>query len=129
MTSATRVFAIEWLKRIAQGFSPGFAMQGFDLKGRPTVSADPHCKPCILGISLDWIAVKSEAIRSPLQGVRVKKPYPGLKPWASLFSRFAAGGANHESLPRTLIGISGSHQSRITNHQSPTNRYVVPTFI
>jgi hypothetical protein len=36
------LFAMKWLKRIAQGFSPGFATKSFDLKGRPTAQVGPR---------------------------------------------------------------------------------------
>jgi hypothetical protein len=69
-------------------------------------------------------AMKLEPNRSPFQGVRSKKPYPGLKPWAMLSRRSAGavattivtGGANREQ-PRT--NYSTNHLSPFTSHLSP----------
>ena len=105
----TEALAMKWRETIAQGFSPGFAWQRFDLK----VSTDDAATSRWNRInSAFWQLddpMKPKLHRSPLQGVRSKKTYPGLKPWAMVYRRSAAGRPNP---PIT------NHLSLITSHFS-----------
>jgi hypothetical protein len=93
------------------GFSPGSGAKRTDLK----VSADGADRPHFANrVMLDVFRddIRSDTGR-PFRASPQKNPYPGLKPWAILFRRFAASDSNH--------------QSPFTSHLSPG--YVVPTFI
>jgi hypothetical protein len=73
----------------------------------------------------------------PLQGGRLFDRYLGLKPQAAvatLWRALAIGPDQAKKLAATKALRSRAESyspfgTRITNHQSSTNRYVVPTFI
>ena len=73
-------FAMKWLKIIAQGFSPGSTDS----------AATSRCGAPDLNSPAMRYGYAREPNRSPLQGDRSDKRYPGLKPWAMIYSRSAA---------------------------------------
>jgi hypothetical protein len=76
--------AAKRLYRIAQGFSPGKAFKGRALK------VAPHWALSVPAVR----QYRGRHVRALLQGAFLLRPNPGLKPWAVLYSRFAAKSAD-----------------------------------
>jgi hypothetical protein len=108
---------MKWFKRIAQGFSPGLGKpltrpERASEAGLPMIRylASPEMSGGPANLWLRSVnGITHDPHRSPFQGVLVAEVFPGLKPWAVLYNRFAVS--------RAAFALRSRSNNKMVNHE------------